>query len=265
MFRPQQHRYDRRVASEIRTGRTRAVSRIAQRVAAWVTAAVLASTAACTSMPMAGASFGTTQRLLLVSALSAPRNLSFTGHRFPSHLYAPNIAIGDSMLRATVVRLRRLSPSFDSAIVVIENSGIPVVIGTAEQLKDETPPGYRHVDGWQALTAIYPLTADGARGKPINHFAVIVRLSDLRKALAGANTSEDSARLSRYVERVVAHEIYGHLMPQLQLGKTAPVACADPTSGADWYTACVMRRERRVMAQLVESRGTYASLGFQQQ
>ena len=227
-------------------------------------AAIVVSTA-CTSMPVAGASFGTTQRLSLLSALSVTRNFSFAGHRFPSHLYAPNIAIGDSLLRATVVRLRRLSPSFDSAIVAIENSGIPVVIGTAEQLKDETPPGYRHVDGWQALTAIYPLTADGARRKPINHFAVIVRLRDLRQALAGANTPEDSARLSRYVERVVAHEIYGHLMPQLQLGKTAPVACADPTSGADWYTACVMQRERRVMAQLVEARGTYASLGFQQQ
>jgi hypothetical protein len=135
------------------------------------------------------------------------------------------------------------------------------VIGTAEQLKDQTPPGYRYVKGWQAVTAIYPLTPTNAPGKPIDHFSVIVRLTDLRAALQTAATPEDSALFNRYVERVVAHEIYGHLLPQLQLGKTAPIACDDPTSSANWYSACVMQRERRVMAQLVESRGTYAELG----
>ncbi|MGH7669881.1 MAG: hypothetical protein ACRENQ_10355 [Gemmatimonadaceae bacterium] len=178
-----------------------------------------------------------------------------------SALYAPNIAIGDSLLAATVTKLRARSPAFDSAIVAIEASGIPVVIGTAVQLRDQLPPGYQYVGGWQALTAVYPLTSKGSRGRPIEHVAVIVRLSELRAALRAGATKSDSALFNRFIERVVAHEIYGHLMPQLALGKTAPIACDDPTSAADWYSACVMQRERHVMAQLVEARGTYAALG----
>jgi hypothetical protein len=227
----------------------------------WAALLAVAASAACTSMPVAGSSFGTTRYSALAPMHATSRAASFAAERTPSSLYAPNIAIGDSLLSATVSRLRRLSPSFDSAIVAIEQSGIPVVIGTAEQLKDQMPPGYRYVKGWQAVTAIYPLTPTNAPGKPIDHFSVIVRLTDLRAALQTAATPEDSALFNRYVERVVAHEIYGHLIPQLKLGKTAPIACDDPTSGVDWYSACVMQRERHVMAQLVEARGTYAELG----
>jgi hypothetical protein len=182
-----------------------------------------------------------------------------------SSLYAPNIAIGDSLLLATVIRLREMSPSFDSAIRTIIRSGIPVIIGSDIQLKDELPPGYAHVQGWQALTAIYPLTPTNAPGRPINHFSVIVRLTDLRAALANSTTDADSALFNRHMERVLAHEIYGHLLPQLRLGKTAPIACDDPTDGAHWYDACVMRRERHIMAQLVTARGTYATLGTREE
>jgi hypothetical protein len=117
------------------------------------------------------------------------------------------------------------------------------------------------VTGWQALTAIYPLTPANAPGRPIDHFSVIIRLSDLRAALTASHSAADTALFDRYIERVVAHEIYGHLIPQLRFGKTTPIVCDDPESAADWYSACVMQRERHVMTQLVESRGTYAILG----
>ncbi len=245
------------------TGRERPALRAFRTVVGWAVVAILGSTAACASLPVGGASFTSARYSSL-----APAGASFAlnaaeapaARRRPS-LYAPNIAIGDSVLAATVTRLRKLSPAFDSAIVAIETSGIPVVIGTEAQLRDQLPPGYRYVGGWQALTAVYPLTSNGSRGRPIEHVAVIFRLSALRAALKTDGTASDSALFNRFVERVVAHEIYGHLMPQLALGKTAPVACDDPTSAANWYTACVMQRERHVMAQLVEARGTYAALG----
>ena len=252
-----------RAAGEVRTVRERRPLRSVRKVATWMSVAVLASTAACASLPVGGASFSSAR----YSAL-APAGVSFASSSSGSpavarrsSLYAPNIAIGDSLLTATVSKLRRLSPAFDSAIVAIEASGIPVVIGTEAQLRDQLPPGYRYVGGWQALTAVYPLTSNGARGRPIEHVAVIVRLSQLRTAMKTGTTKADSVLFDRFVERVVAHEIYGHLMPQLALGKTAPIACDDPTSAANWFTACVMQRERHVMAQLAEARGTYATLG----
>ncbi len=175
-----------------------------------------------------------------------------------SPLYAPNIAIGDSTLAATIVRMRAESPAFDSAMTALVRSGIPTVIGTARQLPGQIPPGYRYVGGWQALTAFYPLTPTNAPGRRIEHIAVIVRLTELQAALrTGGTTGADTAMINLYLERVIAHEIYGHLMPQLELGRTAPIACDDPTSSAQWYTACVMRRERRVVAQLSQARGGF--------
>ncbi len=253
-----------RAAGEARTVGERLPLRSVRKVATWVSVAVLASTGACVSLPLGGASFSSAGYSALAPAGVSFASISSSGSPAVarrSSLYAPNIAIGDSLLAATVTKLRRLSPAFDSAIVAIETSGIPVVIGTAAQLRDQLPPGYRYVGGWQALTAVYPLTSNGERGRPIEHVAVIVRLSQLRTAMKTGTTKADSALFDRFVERVVAHEIYGHLMPQLALGKTAPIACDDPTSAANWFSACVMQRERHVMAQLAEARGTYASLG----
>ncbi|MDE3128929.1 MAG: hypothetical protein KGL38_13045, partial [Gemmatimonadota bacterium] len=163
---------------------------------------------------------------------------------------------------ATIVRMRAESPAFDSAMTALERSGIPTVIGRARQLTDQLPPGYRYVSGWQALTAFYPLTPNNAPGRRIEHIAVIVRLKDLQSALrAPGSSAADTAMYTRYLERVIGHEIYGHLMPQLRLGRTAPIACDDPSSGADWYTACVMRRERTVVAQLAQAESRYTVLG----
>jgi hypothetical protein len=238
--------------------------RTAPALARWLAVVALASAGACATVSVSGGAFAPAHDASVLPpagrelATSAPAGGARAGS---STRYAPNVAIGDSLLRATITRLRRLSPAFDSAMGEIERSGIPVVIGTAVQLRDQLPPGYRYVGGWQALTAVYPLTANGDRGRPIEHVAVIVRLSDLRAALREDGTAADSALFDHYMERVVAHEIYGHLMPQLELGKTAPIACDDPQSAADWYSACVMQRERHVMAELAAARGTFAIAG----
>ena len=237
--------------------RRRAVRGLGAVAAGWVLAA-------CASLPIAGQGAAP----LRYSAAAAPDGQASFSARVASNtlaespLYASNIAIGDSAIAATVLLMRQESPSFDSAMTALEQSGIPTVIGTARQLRDQLPPGYRYVRGWQALTAFYPLTPTNAPGRRIEHIAVVVRLSDLRSALrAAGSTAADTAMFTRYLERVIGHEIYGHLMPQIKFGRTAPIVCDDPTSGEDWYTACVMRRERRVVAQLSQAQGTYASIG----
>lgn len=243
---------------------TRAAGRATGRAARTIGLAIAAVTLAACSTLQSGASFGGTRYASLApvspSATFATRLAGNTLAASP--LYARNIAIGDSTLAATIVRLRRYSPAFDSAMVAIERSGIPVVIGTARQLRDELPPGYGHVSGWQALTAFYPLTPTNAPGRRIEHIAVIVRVSALAAAMRDAGrTPEDTVLYNRYLERVLGHEIYGHLMPQLEMGRTAPIVCDDPTSGADWYSACVMQRERVVMAQVSAARGTFVVTG----
>jgi hypothetical protein len=234
--------------------RHRVLRAAAVALAAW-------SLAACSSlrMPVAGVA---PMRYAALSGLGTAQSFNArvaSNTLSESPLYAPNIAIGDSTLAATIVRMRAESPSFDSAMTALERSGIPTVIGTERQLRGQLPPGYGSVGGWQALTTFYPLTPNNAPGRRIEHVAVIVRLAGLQSALrAKGSTRADTAMFTRYLERVIGHEIYGHLMPQLQYGRTAPIVCDDPTSGADWYSACVMQRERTVVAQLNEARGTFA-------
>jgi hypothetical protein len=173
------------------------------------------------------------------------------------------VVIHDSLLASTIARIRSMSPAFDSAMVAVERSGMRVYIGTDIELRKQIPWGFQRIAEWQAITTTYPLTADGARGRPIEHAAVIVRLEPLREALLASTTSASDVNLiERHLERVLAHEIYGHLMPQLQLGLTAPIACDDPQSAETWYDACVMTRERHVVAELSLARITAASVAL---
>ena len=138
-----------------------------------------------------------------------------------------------------------------------------VYIGTDVELRKQIPWGLARIPDWQAITTTYPLTAEGARGRPIEHAAVIVRLEPLREALVDATTPPSDVNLiERHLERVLAHEIYGHLMPQLQLGMTAPIACDDPQSAETWYDACVMTRERHVVAELTLARNAALNVGL---
>ncbi|HVZ78583.1 MAG TPA: hypothetical protein VG818_11435 [Gemmatimonadaceae bacterium] len=204
------------------------------------------TTGACASMPVAAPA---TASLRLVPPASRTAT-------------AAQITITDSILATTIHRMRMLSPSFDSAMVAVEHAGIPVSIGTAQQLPGDIPLGYRMISEWQAITTTFPLTSEHARGRPIERAAVVVRLQPLHDALLGAGSdASDSTLFAQHLERVLAHEIYGHLMPQLKLGLTAPIACDDPQSAAEWYDACVMKRERVVVGQLTMARGTFALAG----
>ena len=207
----------------------------------------------------------TAAALLLASGLAA---CGASGHAVPVPAPIPleasttgsKVVISDTLLAKTIVRIRALSPAFDSAMVALVHSGITVFIGGDVELKKQIPKALQRMDEWQAVTTTYPLTPVGGRGRPIEHAAVIVRLEPLREALlAVSNSAADVALIERYLERVLAHEIYGHLMPQLQLGRTAPIACDDPDNAETWYSACVMVRERHVVAELSRARRSAAS------
>lgn len=61
------------------------------------------------------------------------------------------------------------------------------------------------------------------------------------------------------LDRVVAHEVYGHALPYLQAGTLAG-RCADPAPGQRAAEACAIQRENIVRAELGLSRRTDAGL-----
>jgi hypothetical protein len=57
------------------------------------------------------------------------------------------------------------------------------------------------------------------------------------------------ADLSRDLDRIVIHEVYGHAVPYLQVGSLAG-RCADPAPGEAATEACAIRRENAVREEL---------------
>lgn len=62
------------------------------------------------------------------------------------------------------------------------------------------------------------------------------------------------------IERILAHEVYGHAVPYLEVGHVSG-RCADPGPGDDVTSACAIRRENVIRAELRLGRRTDAALG----
>ncbi len=62
------------------------------------------------------------------------------------------------------------------------------------------------------------------------------------------------------IERILAHEVYGHAVPYLEAGHLSG-RCADPGPGDDVTSACAIRRENIIRSELRLGRRTDAALG----
>lgn len=62
------------------------------------------------------------------------------------------------------------------------------------------------------------------------------------------------------IERILAHEVYGHAVPYLEAGHVSG-RCADPGPGDDVTSACAIRRENIIRSELRLGRRTDAALG----
>jgi len=165
------------------------------------------------------------------------------------------IEVRDPDLRAAIVRIDRGSPSWREAFTAIAVTGRRVVMVTPEQVVVQPTAGpLRPFD--PAEMAEVSAVAD--RHGYVSAVLVVVNVARL-KAMhdhAGSLPGELHADL----DRVLAHEVYGHAVPYLLSGHVS-ARCADPEPDVPATAACAVQRENVIRRELGLGRRTDRGLG----
>ncbi|HSL69521.1 MAG TPA: hypothetical protein VK864_04725, partial [Longimicrobiales bacterium] len=163
------------------------------------------------------------------------------------------VKVMDPLLAERIERLAGQSPSFQQAWAMILNSGVPVQIGRFDQLRSELPRWYRsHPARWAGVT----VNSAGATGD-LDRSVVALHV-ELMERQARAQPIEGDPYFLAEVDRVLIHEIYGHLAPVVEAGD-ARKECPDHLRRGE-TRPCVTAREALIAAELAHSRLT-ASTG----
>jgi len=159
-------------------------------------------------------------------------------------------------LRTALDRIARGSASWRSALTTLAATGRRVVVLTPDQVVvRDTSTGAVTPFERSTVAEVSPV-AD--RSGNVSSVLVVVNvermqeLHDRRGSLPGEFHAD--------LDRVLAHEVYGHAVPYLEAGHLSG-RCADPEPGQPATQSCAIRRENVVRAELRLGRRTDAALG----
>jgi hypothetical protein len=165
------------------------------------------------------------------------------------------IEVQDPDLRAAITRIDRGSPSWREAFTAIATTGRRVVMATPDQVVVQPDHG--------PLRAFDPadmaeVSAVADRQGQVSAVLVVVNVARLKEMhdRAGSLPGELHADL----DRVLAHEVYGHAVPYLLSGHLS-ARCADPEPRAPATAACAVQRENVIRRELGLGRRTDRGLG----
>lgn len=159
-------------------------------------------------------------------------------------------------LRAALDRIARGSASWRAALTTLVATGRRVVVLTPDQvIVHDTATGVATPFDRSTVAEVSPV-AD--RSGNVSSVLVVVNvermqaLHDRRGSLPGEFHAD--------LDRVLAHEVYGHAVPYLEAGHLSG-RCADPEPGQPATQSCAIQRENVVRAELRLGRRTDAALG----
>jgi hypothetical protein len=163
------------------------------------------------------------------------------------------VTTASPVIRESLQRLWLGSPSWRAALDVLRGRDASVVVLTPERVVVERS-GHRFPFDEDVLAEVSPVTgSDGA----VQQVMVVVNLPLIESAHRRrlATMSEVHADL----DRVVAHEVYGHALPYLIAGDLSG-HCPDPAEGQRAVESCAIARENVIRAELRLGRRTDAGV-----
>lgn len=158
----------------------------------------------------------------------------------PLPVWAQDAAAGPvvashSVLASSVQRLTSQSASWREAINAVAATGRRALLITPDQIKTPIDP--------DTLAQVFPLADEQSH---VDTVLVVVNLELLRKLSGLPVTAVD---FEDDVDRLVAHEVYGHAIPFLLSGSLAG-KCADPVVGQSAIASCVIQRENVIRKEM---------------
>jgi hypothetical protein len=151
------------------------------------------------------------------------------------------ITLLDPRIEASVTRLRQGSPSFEQGWRDLERSRKRVVVGEAKQLSKLVRPYVPADARWMGVTVMWSMPGGGG----LSRAAIAIQLDEVERLFAPLGQE----RVDREVDRLVAHEVYGHLVPVVQAGGQRG-HCGDARRGERQADSCVGHREKRVLDEI---------------
>lgn len=166
------------------------------------------------------------------------------------------IVARDHTLRDALARIARGSRSWRAAMDRVAGEQRRIVVLTpAEVVVQAAEKDQLVAFDRSALAEVSPVVEASGH---VNTVMVVVNVGGMRAVheLSGSLPGEFDAD----VERVLAHEVYGHAVPYLEVGHVTG-RCPDPEPGEPAMTACAIQRENVIRAELRLGRRTDAALG----
>jgi hypothetical protein len=145
------------------------------------------------------------------------------------------LSVSHPVLVASVQRLTTESASWRQALGAVAATGRTAVVITPDQIN--TPIAA------STLAQVFPLSDEHAR---VDTVLVVINV-DLLSKLSGLSVT--AMDFEDDVDRIVAHEIYGHAIPFLLAGTLAG-KCADPVAGQSPAASCVIQRENVIRREM---------------
>jgi hypothetical protein len=183
-------------------------------------------------------------------APSTPTPGDSLGARPALHVLDPYL---DARLRAIAAR----SPRFAAALSRLAAGDVPVFIGTPAQLAGlRLAPGVAGGRLPPERVAEVRVALEPGSDRPAvllvrvdtDRLGRLVRRPLLDWPLLGG-TARFRARLARFTEATLVHEVWGHLVPVAD-ARSAAASCADPAPGEPEMDSCVMKRENDLRAEI---------------
>lgn len=157
--------------------------------------------------------------------------------------WANAIITNDALLRASLDRLYDRSRLWRAAVAQIESLGRRAVVVTPRHVRVQDPhTGHVTAFDRAVIAEVQPLAEHGTR---VDAVVVVVNVELLQGRQTIWSTPVD---LENDIDRVVAHEVYGHAIPYLVAGDLSG-KCADPTDGERPEESCAIKRENAVRAE----------------
>lgn len=171
--------------------------------------------------------------LLVAVPLSARAQSAASG---PVHANHPS-------LEASLARLQAGSVTWREALRAVADTGRRAIVVTPDnvRLRDETTHEERPFDE-DVLAEVHPVADAWSRVETV---IVVINLPLLDRLYSDATDAD----LARDLDRIVAHEVYGHAIPYLLAGHLSG-KCADPAPRQRATESCAIKRENEIRREL---------------
>lgn len=148
------------------------------------------------------------------------------------------------VIEQSLRRLAARSAAWRAALQQVEQLGRKAVVVTPKnvRVKDPKTGAVRSFED-DVLAEVQPLAEHETR---VDAVVVVINLELLQRMQAPMTTIGD---FEDDLDRIVAHELYGHAIPYLLAGDLSG-KCADPVAGQRAEEACAIKRENEIRSEL---------------